>query len=196
MAELSLALTTHKIKAATPLVKLSSSTYLQGQQRSHCKTRHQRLLHQVSWIRAAKLATAASESRLAVNMGRALGTRPPELCGWERSYLKLQEGDVEEFVQVFEAKAVLHGRLGIAKIWRPRRSAQHRIKRRRTLRMTEGRRVEQEESSTHWVISSRLQLGWQLNLPGGLLCLPRGKLTYQSCWKAGMQLLSRLPGSS
>lgn len=32
------------------------------------------------------------------------------------SYLKLQEGDVEELVQVLEAKAVLHGRLSIAKI--------------------------------------------------------------------------------
>lgn len=32
------------------------------------------------------------------------------------SYLQLQEGDVEELVQVLEAKAVLHGRLSIAKI--------------------------------------------------------------------------------
>lgn len=31
-------------------------------------------------------------------------------------YLQLQEGDVEELVQVLEAKAVLHGRLSIAEI--------------------------------------------------------------------------------
>lgn len=34
----------------------------------------------------------------------------------KESYLQLQEGDVEEFVQVFEAKTVLHGRLGITKV--------------------------------------------------------------------------------
>lgn len=36
-------------------------------------------------------------------------------------YLQLQEGDVEELVQVLEAKAVLHGRLSIAEIGGARR---------------------------------------------------------------------------
>lgn len=37
------------------------------------------------------------------------------------SYLQLQEGDVEELVQVLEAKAVLHGRLSIVEIGGARR---------------------------------------------------------------------------